>query len=186
MVGNDIVDLREANKTPNWQHPRFLSKLFTELEQDLINNSDNPFVRIWRLWSMKEAAYKVYTQNYSGRFFNPKGFECSLENTFGAVKFKNFKCFVESRATSNFIISEAKTNQENFKSKVVSLSGNSPKLQSSQLKKSLLEHLGNTISSKANIQLKYTRFGVPFVEVENKLHHISLTHHGRFGAFAIA
>jgi phosphopantetheinyl transferase (holo-ACP synthase) len=186
MVGNDIVDLREANKTPNWQHPRFLSKLFTELEQDLINNSDNPFVRIWRLWSMKEAAYKLFTQNNTGRFFNPKGFECALENTFGTVKFKNFKCFVESKVTSNFIISEAKAIQENFKSKIVSLSSNSPKLQSKELKQNLFEHMANTINSNAKLQLTYTRFGVPLLEVEGELHHISLTHHGRFGAFAIA
>lgn len=186
MVGNDIVDLIEANKTSNWQHPRFLSKLFTPLEQDLINNSDSSFVMIWRLWSMKEAAYKLFTQNNSGRFFNPKGFECSTENTFGTVKFKNFKCFVESKVTSNFIISEAKTKQKKFKSKVVNLSGNSPKLQSRELKQSLFEHMGNTIRRNAKLQLTYTRFGVPLLEVEDKLHHISLTHHGRFGAFAIA
>jgi phosphopantetheinyl transferase (holo-ACP synthase) len=153
MVGNDIVDLVEANKTSNWKHPRFQSKLFTELEQDLINNSDNPFVMIWRLWSMKEAAYKLFTQNNGRRFFNTKGFECSLENTFGTVKFKNFKCFVESKVTSNFIISEAKTIQENFKSKIVSLSSNSPKLQSKELKQSLFEHMANTLGLKKRLPL---------------------------------
>ena len=35
MIGNDIVDLKQAAKDSNWQRPRFLDKVFTKHEQDL-------------------------------------------------------------------------------------------------------------------------------------------------------
>ena len=62
MIGTDIIDIVEAKKTSNWERPRFLEKLFTSNEQQLIHNSENKFVMVWRLWSMKEAAYKLYIQ----------------------------------------------------------------------------------------------------------------------------
>jgi len=76
MIGNDIVDIAEARQRSNWQRPRFLDKLFTLQEQQLIQNSDNSFLMVWRLWSMKESAYKLYTQLHPSRFYNPKQFEC--------------------------------------------------------------------------------------------------------------
>ena len=33
---------------------------------------------VWLLWSMKEAAYKCYTQQHKKRFFAPQKFECHL------------------------------------------------------------------------------------------------------------
>ena len=92
MVGNDIIDIQEAQKKSNWQRPRFLEKLFTIKEQQLIQNSEHSFLMVWRLWSMKEAAYKLYTQLHPSRFYKPKSFECEMNDLNGTVIFQEFKC----------------------------------------------------------------------------------------------
>ena len=85
MIGNDIVDIEEAKRMSNWQRPRFLEKIFTDKEQYLIKSSENPFILVWRFWSMKEAAYKLYTQLKPSRFYRPKSFECDIDKTHTTV-----------------------------------------------------------------------------------------------------
>jgi len=75
LIGNDIIDLSLAKTASNWQRKGFLEKQFTANEQQLILEAPNSFVMVWRLWSMKEAAYKIYTQQHIVRFFAPKKFE---------------------------------------------------------------------------------------------------------------
>ena len=77
-IGNDIVDLNLAKTQSNWQRKGFLEKQFTQKEQNEILNAENPFLKVWLFWSMKEAAYKCYTQKFKERFFAPQKFECSL------------------------------------------------------------------------------------------------------------
>ena len=43
-------------------YTRYLDKLFTKEEQEYIITATNPSIMVWALWSMKEAAYKLYTQ----------------------------------------------------------------------------------------------------------------------------
>lgn len=69
-VGNDIVDLNLAKTQSNWQRNGFLEKQFTQKEQQEIYNSKNPFLQVWQFWSMKEAAYKCYTQQVESAFLH--------------------------------------------------------------------------------------------------------------------
>ena len=71
MVGNDIDDLNLASKESNWQRKGFLEKQFTKKEQREILAAENPFLKVWLFWSMKEAAYKCYTQNFEKRLITP-------------------------------------------------------------------------------------------------------------------
>jgi phosphopantetheinyl transferase (holo-ACP synthase) len=72
LIGNDIIDLSVAKIESNWHRKGFLEKQFTSNEQQLILASTNSFDLVWRFWSMKEAAYKVYSQQNEVRFFAPK------------------------------------------------------------------------------------------------------------------
>ena len=63
-LGNDIIDLNLAKTQSNWERKGFLEKQFTEQEQEIILNSTNSFLQVWLFWSMKEAAYKCYTQEF--------------------------------------------------------------------------------------------------------------------------
>ena len=42
MIGNDIVDLALAKKQSNWRRKGYFEKIFTQQEQHLINNTQNP------------------------------------------------------------------------------------------------------------------------------------------------
>jgi len=79
MIGNDVVDIELASKESNWQRSGFLDKLFMPHEQALINNAPVPEIVVWTLWSMKEAAYKIYNRQTKIRAFIPKHLQCFEE-----------------------------------------------------------------------------------------------------------
>ncbi|ARV09774.1 hypothetical protein BTO05_09005 [Winogradskyella sp. PC-19] len=187
MVGNDIIDIAKAKKESNWQRPRFLDKLFTIKEQQLIRYSDNSFIMVWRLWSMKEAAYKLYTQLKPSRFYNPKGFECKIEGKHSLVRFKDFECFVETKITSDYIVSEARLDTIPMTSKVIKFKNYEPVLQSIAIRNQTLKFITKHLSKPSDkIRITSSVFNIPRVKINSKLIPISLTHHGNYGAFVIA
>lgn len=78
MIGNDVVDLELARRESNWKRRGFMEKIFTLKEREIILKSDNPETCLWILWSMKEAAYKVYNRQTGIRAFIPHKLECSI------------------------------------------------------------------------------------------------------------
>jgi phosphopantetheinyl transferase (holo-ACP synthase) len=78
MIGNDVIDLLQSRQESNWQRKGFLEKIFTAEEQLLISNDLNPEIRVWLLWSMKEAAYKIYNRQTKIRAYIPQKLVCSL------------------------------------------------------------------------------------------------------------
>ena len=62
MIGNDIVCLSTANQSKHVGSKRFLNKVFTYEEQELIANSCYANISIWELWAAKESAYKLFVQ----------------------------------------------------------------------------------------------------------------------------
>ena len=187
MVGNDIVDIAQAKKDSNWQRPRFLDKLFTLKEQQTIHASDNPCIMVWQLWSMKEAGYKLYSQINPRRFYNPKGFTCEIDNKKSVVRFKNFHCYVETKITSDYIISEARLESKSMTSKVIKLKSSEPKLQSEVIRKETLKFAIKYLNmSDDNVKIVNSDVNIPTLEIDSEVTPISLTHHGNYGAFAIA
>jgi len=185
MLGNDIVDIAETKKHSNWQRPRFLEKLFTPLEQCFIENSDNSFQKVWHLWSMKEAAYKLYIQIYPNRFYNPKAFECDIENS--KVRFKDFHCYVKTKITSKYIVSEARLKDDKMISEPLFFNHTNTKKQSDVLKSQILKQISKKYNIKKDtLKFNKNRFGVPTVKYNSKHIHISLSHHGNYGVFAIS
>jgi phosphopantetheinyl transferase (holo-ACP synthase) len=59
MVGNDIVDLGDADCRAAATHPRFDERVFTAGERRLIESSAAPEPMRWLLWAAKESAYKL-------------------------------------------------------------------------------------------------------------------------------
>jgi len=184
MVGSDIVDLAEAKQMSNWERPRFLEKLFTKDEQQLIHNSENSFLIIWRLWSMKEAAYKLYTQLNPSRFFNPKAFECSIENLNGKIRFKDFCCFVNTEITSQYILSEARLKAFKMTSETIELKDKNQKAISEITKLALLNRISEMYNvSKVNLKFEKSEYGIPMVHFNSEKINVSLSHHGNFATY---
>ena len=80
MIGNDVVDISLSRKESNWQRRGFMDKLFTIQEQQLIANHPDPEIMVWTLWSMKEAAYKIFNRQTGVRGFIPKQLVCTINN----------------------------------------------------------------------------------------------------------
>jgi phosphopantetheinyl transferase (holo-ACP synthase) len=78
MIGNDVIDLAATRKESNWQRTGFLEKLFSPAERKIISTYSSPEVMVWILWSMKEAAYKIYNRQTKRREFIPQQLLCSI------------------------------------------------------------------------------------------------------------
>jgi len=181
MIGNDIIDLTLAKKESNWQRKGFLEKLFTLNEQRAILKSENPFLQVWLFWSMKEAAYKCYTQKYLKRFFAPQKFECSLTSKDeGVVFFNENKYYTTTYIDALYIYTIATNKLEG--AKFFSSIG-SPKTIDKDLKRKLQEE--TAISAKEITQRK-SAIGAPLYYHKEKLlsNSCTISHHGNYGAFA--
>ena len=121
MIGNDLVDLKVASVESNWKRPRFLDKVFTIEEQQLIMNSKNQHQTVWLLWSMKEAAYKINVQQFGKRFYNPKKLVCHLSSsTIGYVTIENRTYYTRSAISKNYIYTVASLNYlENYLDEII-------------------------------------------------------------------
>lgn len=120
MIGNDIVDLALARKESNWKRKGFLEKIFTAKEQLLISKSENPENSVWILWSMKEAAYKIYNRETGIRGYFPLRLEAlniDLQNNSirGKIKCENKIYQTETILSSEYVYTIAVGNSDNFK-----------------------------------------------------------------------
>lgn len=111
MLGNDIVDLNLAKIQSNWRRKNYLSKIFTEDEQQLILSAGNSDVMVWILWSMKESAYKIHNRKTGIRNFAPKSLSCRVHSNFyGEVKIEGSTYFTKSDLQTTFVHSIASPN----------------------------------------------------------------------------
>ena len=180
MIGNDVIDLSLAKTQSNWQRKGFLEKLFSNDEQQLILEASNSFEMVWRLWSMKEAAYKIYTQHHEIRFFAPKKFECKWTQGFkGVVCYKGQQFYTSSIINQHYIFTKADLLKEkNSYSEMIS-----PDQIDTMIKSKLNELTALQISE---IQQKKSKNGVPSYYYKTTLltSSCSITHHGKFGAYS--
>lgn len=182
MIGNDIVDLNLAKTQSNWERKGFLEKLFTDEEQLTILNSENSFLQVWLLWSMKEAAYKCYTRQYQIRFFNPKKLQCEvISSTKGIVKINQETYFTTSQITEDYIYTIAKKEYSKIVHQHI-IQFDNPKNHGNRIR----EHLKNNYDKK--LKIVKTKVGVPQLILHNEVlpNSLSLTHHGNFGAYIIS
>jgi len=108
MIGNDVVDLALARTESNWKRKGFLQKIFTPNERSQILNSEKPEVKVWELWSRKEAAYKIWNRESNLRLYHPMKFECSDEiSDYGKVSFENQVYFTNTDVSDERISSIA-------------------------------------------------------------------------------
>ncbi|MNR11934.1 4'-phosphopantetheinyl transferase superfamily protein [compost metagenome] len=108
MIGNDIVDLLQADTDSNWQRKGYLSKVFSADEQEMIRQSANPCQLVWLLWSMKEAAYKIHSRRKNWHVFAPVKLLCSELNirgqlASGIVICQRHRYFTQSSVCADFI-----------------------------------------------------------------------------------
>ncbi len=82
MVGNDVVDLRDPDTQPGATHPRFDERAFSAAERYAIAASATPNHLRWLLWAAKESAFKLLRKRHATLVFAPTGFAVRLDNEF--------------------------------------------------------------------------------------------------------
>lgn len=190
MIGNDVVDFSKAALESNWKRKGWLDKLFTKGEQYQIKHRNQPDRVVWLLWSMKEAGYKAQQRQYQlAPKFNPKSFECQLLEQYSYNK-KWLQGMVHSPAHSYLTSSEITTHYVH----TIAGTKNGVLPCSTVLKTSNTTALGHEIilklpnNTKEKYCLKKDGLGIPNIYLENgqlTTHLVSLSHHGRFGGYAL-
>jgi len=71
MIGNDLIDLRDADARPESFRPRFDERVFSAEERQAIARDASSLARRWAHWGAKEAAYKLARQVDSSYVFSP-------------------------------------------------------------------------------------------------------------------
>ena len=188
MVGNDIVDLKVAGKH-TWKRKRFLDKVLQPSEKELLLSSADPAKFFWILWSMKESTYKLHFRKSLERALNPRRFRC-FYNGQGRGRAEIDNSIFETRTwiTNDFVHTIAWERDSDYMltSKVVMEYG-------PNLRGKIIESMIRSFSKKKGLNPQDLKFikdehGLPFLSRGNKIlnHFCSMSHHGRFGAFAFA
>ena len=180
-IGNDIIDLKLAKTQSNWQRKGFLEKQFTQKEQDEILNSENPFLKVWLFWSMKEAAYKCYTQKFKERFFAPQKFECTVVSIDkGMVVFEENIFYTVSVFNAFYMSTIAREKKEET---VIFSAISLPSEIDLDLKIKLAAETGVSVK---DIEKRKTTIGAPLFYYQEELltKSCSISHHGNYAAYA--
>jgi phosphopantetheinyl transferase (holo-ACP synthase) len=80
MVGNDVVDLCCADTLPGATHPGFDARVFAPSERAALTSSAAPNRLRWILWAAKESAFKAARQRDRSVVFSPRRFVVSLHD----------------------------------------------------------------------------------------------------------
>lgn len=187
MIGNDIVDLKLAAKHSNWRRRRFLEKIFTEKEQQIILSVAYPEKYTWLLWSMKEAAYKAHQRcfNLEPRY-NPQAFECSLlykDSSMlcklnGRVKISNEFYSCQTELNDDYVHTVTKRIEKN---EIIQEVVSPQELR----QKCTARFCHNKNVPRGEMGIKKDEKGIPYFFWREKRLEIpvSLSHHGKFAAY---
>ncbi|MBC7417165.1 MAG: 4-phosphopantetheinyl transferase family protein [Pedobacter sp.] len=150
MLGNDIVDLELANIQSNWRRKGYLDKIFNQTEQQQILSAAEPDECVWKLWSLKEAAYKIYNKQTGIRTFEPRLILCDLAkvaSASGRVRIKNEVYFTKTIVTSNYVHSTAALNEQDLqRSKTDIYRGNAKNFDYHTLNPKSISHHGDYLA----------------------------------------
>jgi phosphopantetheinyl transferase (holo-ACP synthase) len=175
MLGNDIIDLQQARAESNWQRKGWINKIFAKHEREFIAQSTEKELMVWLMWSMKEAAYKIYHREFKEMFYAPQKFSCSdinIQNNAasGCVRFKHNTYNTSSDISFDFIHTIALL-QNNFGDINVYIDEKTNPDDACCLPYKLLKN----------------EHGIPFIKDQNEeIRQASKSHHGRFEATVIA
>lgn len=78
MVGNDVVDLRDPETRLEGLHPRFEERVFSASERRALAASPERHRLHWALWAAKESAYKAWKRLDPATVFAPRELEVEL------------------------------------------------------------------------------------------------------------
>jgi phosphopantetheinyl transferase (holo-ACP synthase) len=190
MTGNDIVDIKTAATESNWKRSGFLQKIYTDQEQQYIQDAADPGQMVWRLWSMKESAYKIYSRQLGKRFFAPQKLICTLSGeTSGQVTINAIPYQTMTSASKDHVYSIARTGDPgHFYSVCFPIPGRQYINQQQFIYENLVSYYAGILQEdKNNFMIGKEKYNIPFLYCKKEKIKIpvSITHHGNYAAFTI-
>jgi phosphopantetheinyl transferase (holo-ACP synthase) len=185
MVGNDVVDLR-ARVVAGPRHPRFDARVFAPSEHRALRESAAPDALRWSFWAAKEAAYKVVKKLDDTAVWSPRRFVVRLER--GEVEHEGRSIPVRVEADAERVHALATDRAESLPglhARVAELpaAGADP---SEAVRALAREGLAPLLGAEP-AALEIAREGrIPVLRLAGRQapFDLSLSHHGRFVAFA--
>lgn len=197
-LGNDIVDLAHPETLPGGLSPRFDVRVFTVAERELVSHAGplggvSGRVWRWRLWSAKEAAYKAARKLVATAVWSPVKFAVRLTANRVVVDHPTGTCAVrwfDGPATSDgdpawvhavcgdavwtdrIVLDVAPTGQRD------------PSTGVRELACKRVAAAASAVGIDTSTSTVRTRDRIPEMLLASTTHDLSLSHHGRFAAFA--
>ena len=199
-VGNDIVDLADAENIGKSRDKRFCRRVFNVEELSMIAGSARPDSFLWAIWAAKEAAYKAISRSDPAVCSIPKKYPVIIEAESvrgisicleGKVATPRGELIVNISMDEDMVYAVAALTAEALRrivSRVERL--DAAKDDSSDIARKIsLEEIAQCLGCRTDdlsIVKKKRRPGAPFIIFRgNELPaEISLSHDGRFVAFA--
>ncbi|MBW2267237.1 MAG: 4-phosphopantetheinyl transferase family protein [Deltaproteobacteria bacterium] len=186
MVGNDVVDLGDAETRNGPSHPRFDARVFAPTERAALAASVTPNRLRWSLWAAKEAAYKFGVKQTPGLVFSPRRFVVTLRpGLVGSVRHPSGVADVALRADGDAI--HAVATECGGAALVAGVASTDGVLDAS---KAVRELARERLAARLGVAPSALRMGrrgrVPTLELRDdpRRFDLSLSHHGRYLAFA--
>jgi len=191
MIGNDVVDLGDADSRIAEHHPRFDRRVFAPAERDLIAASRDGERLRWLLWAAKESAYKAARRLDARTVFSPVRFVVSLGSETAATVDAPCGPFdVDLDADAEHVHAVARARDDaraTVYSAVARLGpGGAASTPSAAVRRVTVPTLAHLLDVPED-DLAIDRDGrVPWLRVRGRpaAVDLSLSHHGRFVAFA--
>jgi phosphopantetheinyl transferase (holo-ACP synthase) len=79
-VGNDVVDLDDPETRLDGLHPRWSERVFSDAEREALHASRSRHRLHWALWAAKESAFKARKRLDPSAVFSPRLFEVELSD----------------------------------------------------------------------------------------------------------
>jgi phosphopantetheinyl transferase (holo-ACP synthase) len=189
MVGNDVVDLCDRSVALGPRHPRFDARVFAPSEHRALRESAEPNPLRWVFWAAKEAAYKVAKKLDAAALWSPLRFVVCFERGLeGAVEYSGLRIPVQVERDEQRVHALATDRVESFprlRSCVATLE--SPGADPSAAVRLLArEQLAPLLSVRPDQLEIAQRDRIPVLRIagSDAPFDLSLSHHGRFVAFA--
>jgi phosphopantetheinyl transferase (holo-ACP synthase) len=193
MIGNDVVDLCDADSRISEHHPRFDRRVFHASELALLQADADPERMRWLLWAAKESAFKLFRRRMPGFVFAPSRFIVSLRSPErGSVDADGHRCEVRLRHGRDFVHAVALSESPGAGELCADVATLGPRdVESACGPSKAARRLAIAIlasrlrADRGSLEIRREdRFPVLFRDGRRSAGELSLSHHGRFVAFA--
>ncbi len=183
MIGNDVVDLRDPDSHPDAIHPGFDARVLAATELARLRAAERPEVERWRLWAAKEAAYKAARRTDRDLVFSPARFVVTVRGEREGSVHVGGRDFIvswsEEDGAVHAVAHEASLGDVRVVAAVAEAGGADP---SAAVRRLALVRMCGSVPGSARIT---SDDRVPSLDLgDGRVLPLSLSHHGRFVAFA--